>query len=246
MPNKINNKITSVQNPTIKNLIKIKNSKKSEYFLVENYHLVEEALKLKIVKKIFELENKNHFPEAIKISDNVFKKITDLKNPEGVIALCEKPKNFNLTNQIVFLNNVQDPGNVGTIIRTMLAYNFTTLFTNINIYNSKIIRSTQGAFFHINYFNVANNDYEILTNLKSQGYQIVISSLSKNSISYNKINYKNIEKIILVLGNEGKGIDKKIYSLADYIIYIPINFESLNVAIANGIILNEIYQQKVK
>ncbi|WP_029512632.1 TrmH family RNA methyltransferase [Mycoplasmopsis iners] len=234
-----NNLISSVQNDKVKKLKAIKRDNKSEFFLVENYHLVEEALKQNLVIEIYELDSKNTYSQATKITDNVLKSLTTLQNPEGVIALCHKPQKVEIGNKIVFLDNVQDPGNVGTIIRNMRAFGFDTLFTNVNVYNDKIIRSTQGALFDLNIIKIQDS-YAPLKELKQKGYCLLATSLDKDSINFSQYNYKK-DKLVIILGNEGQGINKQLYELCDAKIYIPIDFESLNVAVASGIILNKIY-----
>ncbi|WP_318023686.1 RNA methyltransferase [Mycoplasmopsis felifaucium] len=230
-----------MNNEKIKNLRKLiaKNTNKDAVFVVEGYHLVNEALKNNLVSEIYELEGNDRYINAIEVSDNVLKSITKTNNPEGVVALCIKKLNAEKGNKIVFLDNVQDPGNVGTIIRTALAFGFDTIFSNINFYNDKIVRSTQGALFNINLLNYENN-YKTVDLLKSEGYKIFATSLEKDSIPYDIVNYPD-DKIVVIMGNEGIGINKELYKLADQKIYIPIQFESLNVGVATGIILNHIY-----
>lgn len=232
------NLISSVQNETIKKLKKIQNDNKSKYFIIEGYHLVEEALKHNLVKDIYELDKNNKYPNATKITDNVLKALSKTKTPEGVIALCLKSKNNKIGNKVVFLENVQDPGNVGTIIRTTLAFGFDTVISNVNFYNDKIIRSTQGSLFNINLINY--NDASLMfKKLHKENYTIYMSSLEKDSVDFNQIDYNKV-KLVIVMGNEGNGINKTYYKYADKKIYIPIKFESLNVAVATGIVLNKV------
>nr|WP_307906913.1 RNA methyltransferase substrate-binding domain-containing protein [Mycoplasmopsis bovis] len=115
----MNQRITSTQNPKIKQLRKIFNDKNSEFFIVEGYHLVEEVLKENLVIELYELDSKTaKYDNSVIVSDNVLKTITKTKTPEGIVALCRKKSNTSeLGNRVVFLDNVQDPGNVGTIIR---------------------------------------------------------------------------------------------------------------------------------
>ncbi|WP_406617090.1 TrmH family RNA methyltransferase [Mycoplasmopsis adleri] len=236
--------ITSVNNPEIKELKKLlkHNSKKDDVFLIEGYHLVEEAMKHNFVLKTYETDKNVKYEQSIIITENVLNALANTKTPEGIIALCKKLNVPKASNKIVFLDNVQDPGNVGTIIRTSKAFGFDTIYSNANFYNDKIIRSTQGALFDASLINY-DDAYSALKNLKEQGYVIYATSLEKDSISYLDAKY-NEDKIIILVGNEGNGVNPKLYELADYKIYIPIKFESLNVGIATGIILNHIYNEK--
>ncbi|WP_416737933.1 TrmH family RNA methyltransferase [Mycoplasmopsis meleagridis] len=243
MENKI---LKSITNNEIKFLRKLlKNNREENFFVIENYHLVYEALKTNLIEEIYEIENKNEFPNSIKIASSLFHRISNLVNPEGVLALCKKPKNNVIGKKIVFLDNVQDPGNIGTILRNTIAFNFDSVFTNVNIFNDKIVRSSQGAIFKVN-VNKINNSYKDLHNLKLKGYKIYLTSLEKNSLNFNLLPYKKGEKVVLVLGNEGQGVSKELYELADEKIYIPIKFESLNVAVASGIFLNYFYTKELE
>lgn len=239
-----NNKdlISSVQNAKIKYLKKIQNDNKSPFFIVETYHLVKEALELNLVEEIYELNNKNVYENAYKITENVLNTLTNTVNPDGVVALCKKPKNNKLGSKIIFLDNVQDPGNVGTIMRNAIAFGFDTLITNVNVFNSKIIRSSQGAIFKINTIKI-DESLGMIQELKKLNYHVFMTSLDKDSQDFKTIKYPK-ENIVIVFGNEGRGINQELYSFVDKKIYIPISFESLNVAVASGIVLNEIYSKQ--
>ena len=126
---------------------------------------------------------------------------------------------------------------MGTIIRTAHAFGVKDIILKgVDIYNPKIVRSTQGAIFNINIVNNVNM-METVTKLKNDGFKI-IGSLLKDSIDYNKVEIKD-KKLVLILGNESHGINQDLINLLDYKVYIPIKFESLNVAIACGILLSK-------
>ncbi len=237
----MNQRITSTQNPKIKQLRKIFNDKNSEFFIVEGYHLVEEVLKENLVIKLYELDSKTaKYDNSIIVSDNVLKAITKTKTPEGIVALCRKKSNTSeLGNRVVFLDNVQDPGNVGTIIRAAKSFNFDTVVSNANFYNDKIVRSSQGSLFTVNLVNYTYDDlHSILKKYKQNGFKIYCTSLSKNSVPINKISFEN-EKILIIFGNEGSGVSETSIKIADKLVYVPIDFESLNVAVCAGIVLYE-------
>ncbi|MBZ4203743.1 TrmH family RNA methyltransferase, partial [Mycoplasma tauri] len=144
-------------------------------------------------------------------------------------------------NKVVFLDDVQDPGNVGTIIRSSLAFGFDTIISNVNFYNEKIVRSSQGSIFKVNLINY-KNPVEIINEYKKKGYKTYATVLDQEAVEFKKVIFEN-NNIIVILGNEGKGIRQEILNISDKKIYIPIDFESLNVAVAAGIILCKIYNK---
>ncbi|MBU4690474.1 RNA methyltransferase [Mycoplasma sp. ES3157-GEN-MYC] len=227
--------ISSVANQLIKDIKKILKGDKN-LFIIEGKNFIQEALKNEgTVIQILELENQNNFDNSTKITINVLNSITQTKHPEGCVAICKKPDLKKIGSNIVFCDNVQDPGNVGTIIRTAIAFGYDTIFTNINPYNPKILRSTQGAIFKINIIQYSEAENELI-NL-SKTHKIFMSSLNDDSVDFNTVKYPSQNKVV-VLGNEGHGITNNLYKYANKKIYIPIKFESLNVAVAAGIILN--------
>lgn len=242
--------IKSLSNPQIKFLRKLlKGDSKSNFFILEGYHLVEEALKINLIKKIYELENNNFYKkisndiEYNQVTYEVLKSISSTQNPQGIIGLCELQNNKDIykSKKIIFLDNVQDPGNVGTIIRLAAAFNFDTVIGNVAFNNNKLIRSTQGAILKINYFQIKNIDnLKFIQDFKNKNYSIISTSLEKDSYSFNDFKFNKNEKQVLIFGNEGKGIQKEILKLSSSKIYIPINFESINVACAVAIFLNKI------
>lgn len=228
--------ISSVNNETIKQVKKIINKGHENLFVIEGKNIINEAIKnnIKIIQ-IFELNDSNCYQNSIKITDNVLKSITTTTHPEGFVALCQKPQINKVSKNIVFCDNVQDPGNIGTIIRTAVAFGYDTIYTNVNVYNPKIIRSTQGAIFKIKIVKI--NESESFMKELVKNYPIYITSLDVDSKDFNTINYP--DKKVIVIGNEGHGVDKNLYKYATSKIHIPIDFESLNVSVATGIILNK-------
>ena len=231
-----------------KKLLLKKYRKEKREFIIEGKHLIEEALKHKnLLKKIitsnysFELINKN-----VDLKYTSFKNICALsttKNPQPYIGICNFLELKNIEKEkILVLNKINDPGNLGTIIRTANSFNIKNIIVEgVDIYNPKVIRATQGAIFSMNIFNVNDLKKEILE-LKKQNYKIVGSLLDKNSIDYRNLKLDK-EKFALVLGNEANGIEKNIIELLDYKVYIPIEFDSLNVAIAAAILMAKYYDK---
>lgn len=237
-------KINSTQNKTIKNLFKLKNKKYRDLnkeFIVEGYHLVEEALKQKLVLQIFECceEKDKKYENSILVSEAVLKHVCDSKTPQNIFALCKYKEFGQIKRRVLFLNKLQDPGNVGTLFRLARAFDFDTVIVqNNDCYNPKVLRSAQGAQFELNILNV--KDHKILKTLKEKEFELYSTILSSDSVELNKINFNSEEKIVLILGNEGNGVDNEINAAIDKKIYIPISFESLNVAAAGAIIMNKI------
>ncbi|WP_051622758.1 TrmH family RNA methyltransferase [Mycoplasmopsis primatum] len=241
-----NNKtFNSVSNSHIRELRKILAGKIDDYFLIEGYHLVEEAYKNNLVVATYELiDKKAIYAESNFISYDILKYLTQTTNPEGIVALCSfRNQKTRKQNKVVFLDNVQDPGNVGTIIRTAKAFGFDTIYSNVHFNNQKVIRSSQGAIFSVN-TKKYDNAYKTILELQNQGYKIYTTSLEKDSININSFDFPVNEKIVIVFGNEGSGVASNINKLANKKIYIPIEFESLNVAVSAGIVLYKIYNSK--
>lgn len=239
--------ITSKQNPIIKNLKKLQDKKYrnlEQKFLVSGFHLVNEALENGIVSEIFESEDSNKYPNATKVSYNLIKYLSETETPQKVIAVCDKTKvKPSKINKVIALNNLQDPGNVGTIIRLAKAFAFDTVIVeNLDPYNDKVIRSSQGAIFKLNVIETKDLKQNLIK-LKNDGFKVFETLLDKNASKLNDVQFPN-EKLVIVVGNEGNGINNEIKKLSDLNIYIPIEFESLNVAVATGIVLDKVYNRR--
>jgi len=234
--------ITSRSNERIKEAVKLKNvSYRNEYglFLIEGFHLLEMALAKNLVVTVFALNEIPNLPsdvEQIVASPDTLKKISSQVTPQGVVAICHflKPK-AKLGNRVLFLDDVADPGNVGTLIRTALAFDFTSVVLSdkcASVYNDKVISASQGALFSIN---IVKGDGEVLTSLQKDGYQIIATSL-KAVTPIDKLQVA--KKFVVILGNEAHGISAATMSLATDQVIIPMqHIDSLNVAIAGGIMM---------
>jgi len=231
-------KISSKDNPLIKYLTELNQSKKlrdeCNEFIVEGYNLVEEASSQGLLKKVYTVKEDPKYPDAIIITFDILKKITNTVTPEGIIGVCNKNNKKEYKNNILFLDNVQDPGNIGTLLRSCCAFGFDTIVLDncCDIYNPKVIRSSEGAIFKLSFVN------DTIIDLKNKGYKIIATSM--NGISIDKFDYKSIDKYVLVLGNEGHGVRQEILDICDYNLTIPMkNIESLNVGVAGSIIMYE-------
>ena len=226
--------ISSVDNPKIKELMKLKqgkNRKKEEKFIVEGAHLVKEAKMAGVLIESFSIEEKEGYTL---VSESVMKKISTTDTVVREIGLCKFIDKSELADKVLILDGVQDPGNMGTLMRSACAFGFNTIFVGngcVDIYNEKVIRSSQGAIFKLNFrfgsiVEFINSSQEI----KFFGTNVV------RGIPLDDVNYKG--KIGIILGNEGNGISKEVDDLMLDNIYIPMdNTESLNVAIAGSIIM---------
>ena len=234
--------ITSVNNTKIKNWCKYHEKKyreKDQMFLIENEHLIQEALLSNLVDTLILLEDKPiHFDyngKTVYVSQEVMKKLKMSTSLPICMALVHMPKfNQNIGNKIILCDNIQDPGNVGTMIRSAYSFGFDTFVVSknsVDLYNDKVIRSTQGALFHMNV--VRANLEDFILRLKKEKYPVYATAL-KNAKGLSS--FENKEKVALIFGNEGAGVSNKILDMADENIFIEMNrFESLNVAMACGI-----------
>lgn len=233
--------ITSLQNKKIREWTSLHHKKdrdRTGLFLVEGEHLIQEALKAAAVE-IIVTDEISPFPfhNVVHVTPQIMKKLSQNVSAVHLIAVCHqterKPENMK---RVVLLDGVQDPGNLGTLIRTAVSFSFDSVYLSENtcdVYNDKAIRSTQGALFHIP---VIRGDLsEILMDLKKDGFLTVATSL-KESKTFDEIPVQ--EKMAFVFGNEGQGVTEDIQKQADERLRIEMHgFESLNVAVAGGIVM---------
>ena len=232
--------ITSTKNPLIKELLELKKSsikKQKQMFLVDGEDFIFLAHEKKLLKMILTLSYQEKYDdvEQIIVNKPILDKLSSNVNSSSMIGVCSFfiQKEI-IGNKLIYLDGVQDPGNVGTIIRTALAFNYDGVILSndtASIYNDKVISSTKGALFKIPLYLDVN-----INELKDK-YCLVATSLH-NALNYKE--FKNRDKFILILGNEGQGVKKEIIEIASYNVKIPMdNIDSLNVAIAGGILMNE-------
>lgn len=237
--------ITSLNNEHIKELIKLKEKKYrdlSNTFLIEGRHLVLEAHREKKIVELI-LEQDELFPldtNTLYVSSNVMKRLSDLSTPSNVMAVVEKLDEKPIGEKILILDNIQDPGNLGTIIRSAVAFNFDTLVLSpktVDLYNPKVVRSTQGMMFHINI--IVREPVNFINELKNEGYKIVGTKVT-NGVDVR--DSKTYSHFALIIGNEGKGMSEELSELCDEYLYIKMNdqCESLNAAVAASILMYEI------
>lgn len=232
--------ITSKTNNKIKFVTYLKTSKgrkENHLFVSEGFKAFEMALKSNLVVDVFSLKPLGNLPLEINqyiVSEDVLNKLACSINPEGIVFVSKIPE-YSFSNnykKIIYLDNIQDPGNMGTLIRTALAFNYDAVIASkesVDFYNEKVIASSKGAIFSMPLFKGDISKYK-------SGHKIIVSTLNKKAINLEKV--KPLDDFILILGNEAHGVKEEILDIADMITIIPIdNIDSLNVAIAGGILM---------
>lgn len=236
--------ITSINNEYIKEISKLNEKKyrdKSNKYLIEGLHLVTEALKYDIIDTIIIREDFSYETDIkhIIVSNEVMKKLSDNPSIPKIMAIVYKKESTISGNKILLLDRLQDPGNLGTIIRSAVAFNFDTIILSndtVDLYNSKVLRSTQGMLFNIN---ILRQDLtSVINELKNNNYTIYGTKVD-NGNDVKKIN--NTNKFALIIGNEGTGISNNILKQCDKYLYIKMNnnCESLNAGVAASILMYE-------
>lgn len=236
--------IESKDNKKIKYINKLKNNKfmnEEKKFLVEGEHLVKEASDAGILLETYSVCDVNYGVLNNMVTESVMKHISNLPSISNVIGICKFIEdNDNIGNKIIILDNVQDPGNLGTIIRSSKAFGIGTIVlskTSVNKYNEKVIRATQGMLFKTNV--IVKDLVSFIPTLLEEGYMVY----GTNVINGTDIrNIENKNKIAVIMGNEGAGISNEVNELLNENIYINIDktCESLNVAVAASIIMYEL------
>ena len=258
--------ITSKDNELIKHIRKLKDKKyrdESNEYVVEGVKLVEEAVKENAkIKQIIVCEDTTRtyeIPthimleiakyECISVSDKIFNIITQVTSPQGLMAIIEKnAQNAKIDytqDIIVVLDDVQDPGNLGTILRTVDSIGLNQIIVSkgtADAFNSKVVRSTMGAIFRIKIIEVENLA-QVIKEMRKHHFKLMVTSLqTKNSIYDIDFNKK-----IIVIGNEANGVSKEIQDMADEKAKIPMlgRTESLNASVAAGVVMYEYVRQKL-
>ncbi|MBU9714304.1 TrmH family RNA methyltransferase [Evansella tamaricis] len=242
--------IESLQNQKVKTWKKLhtkKNREKLGLFLIEGVHLIEEALKAQMPIKELIIEVDKEIPHEWQVSnlphvyvaEKVLRDICETETPQGFAAVCELPENKNIPleqGKFLFIDGVQDPGNLGAMIRTADAAGISGVILGdgtVDLFNGKVMRSTQGSLFHLP---VQKMNLEEAVQLCKES-RIPVFGTSLTGSTYNAIEPQ--ENFALIMGNEGSGVQKELLEDCDQNLYIPIygQAESLNVSIATGILL---------
>lgn len=240
----------------LKKLDKKKYRDENNIFKAEGEKFLNEGINF---NKIFVKESKyEYFNEKYSISnhdnltilkDDLFDEVSTQENSQGIIFLYSKNLNNidDITSDVVILDDIQDPGNIGTIIRTMIATNFKNLILTKgsgDVYNPKTVRATMGGIFKLNI--IYETPENIVKFLKEKKYQTIATALHNDSVSYEKIELK--EKNAFIFGNEGGGVSDYLIENSDIKAIIPIygEIESLNVSVASGVFLYKMREKNKK
>lgn len=258
--------ISSKDNELIKHIKKLKDKKhrdESNEYIIEGVKLIEEAVKENArIKRIIVCEDTTRtyeIPthimyeiakyECVYVTDKIFASITQVTNPQGIMAIIEKSDTdaqIDYTQDIIVaLDDVQDPGNLGTILRTVDSIGLNQIIVSkgtADAFNSKVVRSTMGAIFRVKIIEVENLP-QAIKEMRRHHFKLMVTSLqTENSIYDIQFNKK-----IIVIGNESNGVSKEIQEMADEKAKIPMlgKTESLNASVAAGVVMYEYVRQKL-
>lgn len=236
--------IESTSNKNYKYISKLKNKKYRDAessFIVESRKLVEEAISSADIDFIFLSENNASYRtnyQKLVLSESLFNKLSSFKNPDGFGAVVKKKSSDKITNsKVLLLDHLNDPGNMGTIVRSAEAFGFRDIIITpgtVDIYNEKTLRASMGSIFRLN---IKECNIDELHKLKNT-YKIVAADMSGYDINKCKID----DNLILAIGNEANGLSEDIRNLTDIFVKIPMQgkIESLNAAIAASILMNKL------
>ena len=259
--------ISSKENEFIKHIKKLKDKKYRDInkeFIIEGIKLIKEAIEEKAeIKQIVicdNCQNTDIIPkelmyeiakyECVYVTENIFKTISDVNTPQGILAIIGRTSTeaeIDYTQDIIVaLDDIQDPGNLGTILRTVDSIGLNQILVSkgtADSYNPKVVRSTMGAIFRVKIIECEDLE-KTLKEVKKHKFELVITSLQTENSIYD-VDYN---KKVIVIGNEANGVEQKIQDMADVKVKIPMlgKTESLNASVATGIVLYEYVRQKNK
>ena len=237
--------IKSLENKKVKKYTKLLQKKYREEekeFLVVGDHLVSEAYKANNLLEVIKTEDNNiclDVPTTY-VTYDIIKKISGMANPQSIIGICKMLPPSNIGNRILMLDDIQDPGNLGTIIRSSVAFNIDTIVLSshtVDLYNDKTIRASEGMLFNINILKKDILTY--IDELKNNNYKIYGTNVNGGKLVDD---LELPDKYVIIVGNEGSGVKEEILAKCDEYFYVPMNAkcESLNVGVATSIILYEL------
>lgn len=236
--------IASLENERIKKLKKLKQKKYRELtnsYLIEGKHLVFEAYQAQCLDLLILVEgiNLDLDVQTLYVTKEIMKVLSDVETPPSIMGVCRKKEIESNENKLLLLDSIQDPGNLGTIIRSAVAFGIDKIYlgeNSVDVYNPKTIRSSQGMIFKINI--EQTNLLNLIFELKKDNISIIGTKVDGgNSLK----TFEIPEKFAIIMGNEANGVSNEIFELCDKYLYIDMNkdCESLNVAVATSIILYE-------
>lgn len=241
--------ITSKGNPQYKKWLKLGQKKYRQQeglFLVEGPHLVEEAQKAGVLQEVLVCEDSNFGieTEATILRKDLFARLVATVNSSGVIGVCrvQEPE-LDHFNRLLLVDGVQDPGNLGTLIRSALAFGFDGIVLSedtVDIYNEKVVRSTQGAIFTLPI--LRRELAEFISDYQTNGGQALAATLNKDALPLSAI--ETAPKMAFVVGNEGAGVRPAVVSACNGSVVVEMStaVESLNVGVAGSILMHHFRQ----
>ena len=259
-------KISSKDNEIIKHIRKLKDKKyrdESNEFVIEGVKLVAEAIqensKIKYIVLCDDCERSDFISkelmyeiakyECIYVTEKLFKYLSQVQTPQGVLAIIEK-NNIDIEidykqDIIVALDDIQDPGNLGTILRTVDSIGLKQIIVTkdtVDAFNSKVVRSTMGAIFRVKIIETSDL-VQSIKEMRKHHFKLMVTSLQTDNSIYDI----EFNKKIIVIGNESNGVSKEIQDMADEKAKIPMlgKTESLNASVAAGVVMYEYVRQKL-
>ena len=232
--------INSVNNFRVKQWGKLKQKQqrdKQKCFIAEGYHLVAEAFKQNCLIEIVTTEANSPFDvPTFQVSLAVMERLSAMAAPPKILGICRQRGNAPMGQNLLLVDQVHHPGNLGTIIRTGVAFQMDSIVMDnaVDVYNPKVVQASQGMLFHINV--IKRPLKECIEELKTEGYQIIGTDVRGGTALHNA---QAQPKRALLIGNEGEGVADNLLQLCDLKVHIPMDgrCESLNVGVAAGIIM---------
>lgn len=240
--------ITSLENDRIKKYVKLQRKKNRDLenlYIVEGDHLVIEADKAGVIEEIILLDGEeyNYDYPVYYVTNDILNKISTMDTAPKIMAVCRKNGNNSIIGKrILVLDGVQDPGNLGTIIRSSLAFDVSTIVlleNSVDLYNPKVLRATQGMY---NYINIVNKTFDDVYKYARDNEINIYGTSVVNGVDASTLEETERNAYCLIMGNEGQGIRDEIFEKCDKNLYIKMNdkVESLNVGVACSILLYEL------
>lgn len=239
--------IRSIQNESVKELAKLKQKKhrdEQNAFLIEGVHLIEEAMALGLVNTIISTDELVNYPvETIHVSDNVMKSLSDVSTPPGIMAVCQFPKQITSYSRVLLLDGIQDPGNMGTLIRSAVAFGFDAIVArdSVDFTNPKVIRATQGAWFKVSLVTMNLVDF-----IRNHPELTIYSTDVESGVDMDD-NSNYTPPLALLIGSESSGVSSELQSIAHVKLHISMEHtESLNAGVAGSILMHDIHHKLKK
>lgn len=232
-------KISSTSNKKVKALCALGKKPTPKAFLIEGYHMVEMAYAAHCLDEIYSTEE-CPYPDVLftRLGEEALQKAAISKNPEPILGIAHLPGNKEIGDRVLILDRVQDPGNVGTMLRTALAFGFNDVYFlpgTCTPMNAKCLASTQGAIFEVN-LHFPDDGLALLKELKEKGYEVLGSALQDSMPM--ETYFPKSGKLALILGNEGQGMKEELRKECSSLLLIHMEaMESLNVGVAGGILM---------